>query len=68
MKPSELCKAAGLKSLAELSEITGESVQTLNNWHKNKPCLFGVVVTGAAAKKLETSNQNEQDEQGSEQG
>jgi len=36
MTPSEQCKKAGLKSLAELSEISGESVQTLNNWHKSE--------------------------------
>lgn len=47
MKPSEACKAAGLKSLAELSRVTGESVQTLNNWHKNKPRLFEILVAGA---------------------
>ena len=47
IKPSELCKAAGLKSLNELAEITGESVQTLNNWHKNKPRLFHAVLMGA---------------------
>lgn len=51
MKPSERCKAAGLKSLAELSEICGESVQTLNNWHKNKPRVFDLVLLGAVAKK-----------------
>ena len=52
MKPSEKCKAAGLKSLAELSEITGESVQTLNNWSKNKPRVFALVLRGAAMEKL----------------
>lgn len=52
MKPSEKCKSAGLKSLAELSEISGESVQTLNNWHKNKPRLFDLVLMGAVAEKL----------------
>lgn len=54
MKPSEKCKAAGLKSLAELSEISGESVQTLNNWHKNKPKLFDLVLRGAVVKRMET--------------
>lgn len=49
MKPSEKCKQAGLKSLAELSATTGESVQTLINWSKNKPQLFNVVLTGAVA-------------------
>ncbi|NOY72178.1 MAG: hypothetical protein GXP14_07340 [Gammaproteobacteria bacterium] len=50
MKPSEKCKASGLKSLSELSEISGTSVQTLNNWHKNKPILFDLVLRGAVAK------------------
>ncbi len=53
MKPSEKCKAAGLKSLAELSEISGESVQTLNNWFKHKPRLFDLVLRGAIVKRLE---------------
>ena len=52
MKPSEKCKAAGLKSLAELSEISSESVQTLNNWSKNKPLVFDLVLRGAVVKKL----------------
>ena len=40
MKPHQICKKAGLKSLAELAEKSGESVQTLNNWSKNKPRRF----------------------------
>ena len=43
-KPSEQCKAAGLKSLAELSEISGESTQTLNNWFKNEPRRFELIL------------------------
>ncbi len=50
-KPSELCKAAGLKSLNELAEITGESVQTLNNWHKKKPRRFDLILAGASIAK-----------------
>jgi hypothetical protein len=46
--PSEQCKAAGLKSLAELSKISLVSQQTLINWHKYKPTLFDLVVNGAA--------------------
>lgn len=53
MKPSEKCKAAGLKSLAELSEISGESVQTLINWYHNKPILFDLLLRGAVTKKIE---------------
>jgi len=51
MKPHEQCKAAGLKSLAELSEITKVSVQTLNNWSKNKPDLFEAVILGGRVVK-----------------
>ncbi|MCY4043468.1 MAG: hypothetical protein OXE99_00150 [Cellvibrionales bacterium] len=52
MKPSEQCKKAGLKNLNELVERSGESVQTLNNWYKNKPKLFRLVLMGAALEKL----------------
>ncbi len=51
MKPSEVCKAAGLKSFAEFSEISGESVQTLNNWYKNEPRRFELVLKGAIFEK-----------------
>jgi len=51
MKPSETCKAAGLKSLAELSELSGESVQTLNNWYKKKPRLFEIILKGVLFEK-----------------
>lgn len=51
IKPSEQCKEAGLYSLSELSRITGCSIQTLNNWHKNKPLLFKVVIAGAVVIK-----------------
>ena len=53
MKTSEKAKAAGLKNLAELSEITGQSTQTLRNWDENKPELFKIVLDGAVKKKLE---------------
>ena len=51
MTPSEQCKAAGLTSLAEMSRISGVSVQTLCNWHKDKPALFATVVAGAVVIK-----------------
>ncbi len=46
MTPSQQCKAEGLDSLAQVSKMTGVSVQTLSNWHKNKPYLFKVVILG----------------------
>lgn len=56
MSPSEQCKQAGLKSLAELVRITGISEQTLINWHRSRPQLFGVIVAGAAQVKAHTRN------------
>lgn len=49
MTPSQQCKAAGLKSLDELSEITAVSRFTLRNWHHEKPQLFRAVLVGAVA-------------------
>jgi hypothetical protein len=43
---SQQAKAAGLKSLAVVTQITGVSPQTLINWHKHKPDLFRVVIAG----------------------
>jgi len=47
MSPAEQAKAKGLKSLSQVSEITGVSLQTLSNWAKDKPKLFEVVLIGA---------------------
>jgi len=56
MTPSEQCKKAGLKSLAQLVRITGESKQTLINWHRNKPQLFKVVIAGAVMHSIRESS------------
>jgi len=49
MTPSQQAKAAGLKSLSQVTKMTGVSLQTLSNWHKNKPELFKVVIAGCVA-------------------
>lgn len=51
MKPSEKCKAAGLKGLAELVEITGKCRRTLINWNSASPLLFEIVLRGAVATR-----------------
>lgn len=51
MSPSDQCKTAGLKSLAELAKISGVSIQTLINWSRDKPHLFATVVAGAVVIK-----------------
>jgi hypothetical protein len=49
MTASQKAKQLGCKSLTQVSELTGASLQTLTNWHKNKPDLFYVVCVGVCA-------------------
>lgn len=58
MSPSEQCKQAGLKSLAELSKISGTPVSTLNDWHRTKPFVFKSLVFYAANLKKESFSLN----------
>lgn len=48
MTPSQQAKAAGLKNLSQVAELTGQSLQTLTNWQRNKPDLFRIVLAGCA--------------------
>lgn len=58
MTPSQQAKAAGLKSLSQVRDMLGTSesghpivsLQTLINWHKNKPDLFDIILTGCHTK------------------
>ena len=49
MTPSQQAKAAGLKNLLQVCELTGQSAQTLTNWHRDKPELFKIVLLGCVA-------------------
>ena len=51
MTPSQQAKAAGMKSLAEVSQITGVQPQTLDNWCRNKKPLFAAVLIGCRVIK-----------------
>ena len=51
MTPSQQAKAAGLKSLTEVSQMTGQSLNTLTNWHRDKSDLFRIVIAGCVAEK-----------------
>lgn len=53
MKPSEKCKAAGLKSLAELVSLSGRAERTLIDWANNDPDQFDNAIRAAVVKKLE---------------
>jgi hypothetical protein len=46
--PAVAAKKAGIKSLKEVSTITGVSSQTLSNWHKHKNDLFKIVLLGCS--------------------
>jgi hypothetical protein len=46
MTASKQAKELGLKSLTQVSELTGQSLQTLTNWFNDKPELFNVVLIG----------------------
>jgi hypothetical protein len=46
MTPSQQAKAAGLKSLAQVTRITGTPRSTLYDWHEDKPWLFKAVLLG----------------------
>ena len=39
-------KYHGLNGLKEITELTGQSVETLRNWFLKKPLLFHVVLVG----------------------
>ena len=49
MTPSEQAKAQGFKSLAQVAEISTVKRRTLENWHKDKPELFNIVLLGCYA-------------------
>lgn len=51
--PSKACKQAGMRSLTQLSEMSGTSIQTLSNWYKNKRALFDLVMLGASHRATE---------------
>ena len=50
MTASKQAKELGLKSLTQVSELTGQSLQTLTNWFNDKPELYEVVLLGCVAK------------------
>jgi len=58
MTPSEQAKEAGLKSLTRVMELTGVSLQTLTNWHRDKPRLFKIVLMGCVVDLAKSKDQD----------
>jgi hypothetical protein len=52
MTASKAAKELGLKSLVQVSEMTGQSSQTLINWYNDKPELFNIVLLGCVIQKI----------------
>ena len=48
MTASQLAKAKGLNSLRQMAELTGVKERTLFNWHRDRPLLFKIILTGLA--------------------
>lgn len=42
----KLCKLAGLRDLAHMAELCGQSATTLNNFYHNKPAIFDRLLIG----------------------
>lgn len=58
---SEKARSYGLRSLAQVTALTGVSKQTLQGWHKHKPTLFAIVLVGCAfAEEVERLGHLEQ--------
>jgi len=57
MAASKEAKESGLKNLLVVSKLTNQSYQTLNNWCKNKPELFEIVLLGCKAKLKDDNNE-----------
>ena len=51
MKTHEKAKLAGLKNLAELSNMTKVTTEAFRSWDKNRQELFVMVLYAAKAKK-----------------
>lgn len=50
MTAAEEAKAAGYKSLTQLSELSGKTTQCLRDWQKNNRDLFDAVLKGFQGK------------------
>lgn len=52
MTPAQRAKAAGLKSLQQMADISGVPTRTLRDWYKTKPQLFDIILAGCTARKM----------------
>ena len=50
MTAAEQAKSMGLKSLKQVTEMTGTRENTLRNWHRKRPALFRIVLAGCVAQ------------------
>jgi len=46
MTPNKQAQAVGLDSLRQVAEMTGQDVEKLRRWAKDRPRLFKIVLFG----------------------
>jgi hypothetical protein len=51
MTPTQTCKQAGLKSLAELARLSGVARSTLIDWHKSNQVKFKLAIDAALYRR-----------------
>ena len=54
-RPSDAVRAASFESFNGFAEYVGESVQTLNNWYKDNPGRFELILHGARVRRAAES-------------
>ncbi len=52
MTASTKCKKAGLKNFNELVELSNESASTLQDWFKDRPLRFNLILLGCVLSKV----------------
>lgn len=60
--PSKTAKAAGLKSIEQVSQLTGKPRVTINNWFHRERSLFDVVIAGCVAILEDRKRKAQEDE------
>lgn len=56
MTAAKQARAKGLDSLQQVANMTGQSRETLSNWHKFKTDLFRIVLTGCKKETHEAKS------------
>jgi hypothetical protein len=59
MSASKQVREAGLKSIAQVAELTGEDVTKLARWARDRPRLFKIIIGGCLQVVKANNNQGD---------